>query len=177
MGSGTDEDAIALIDAALRDAVSWLTAAGARQEALAEFVPARRTFLIRREPLLRRIGTVWRLGVFLLDAEGTLRATGTLVRATPPGRPQELSSSVEYRRSLRAAAQRGGFRDGEAVNFDAPRIHLDAAALRESTGPLFVRDGTPLVRWSATAADSDARDFVGYMAERVDLVAHPPEGA
>ncbi|WP_431219410.1 hypothetical protein [Leifsonia xyli] len=177
MEHGTDEEAVARIHADLRDAVHALTAAGGRQEALAEFVPARRQFLIRREPALRRIGAVWRLGVFLLDADAVLRATGSLVRATPPGRPQGLARSVEERRALRAAAQRGGFRDGETVDFDAPVIPLDPASLRDAEGPLFLRDGRALVRWSPAAADADARDFGGYLAERVDLLAHPPEGA
>lgn len=177
MDHGTDEDAIAGIQAAVRDAVETLSAAGARQEALAELVPARRVLLIRREPVLRGVGSVWRLGVFLLDADAVLRATGSLVRATPPGRPQGLARSVEERRALRAAAQRGGFRDGETVNFDAPVVALDAEALRASTGPLFLRDGLPLVRWSAAAGDAVAREFGEYLAERADLAAHPPEGA
>lgn len=177
MDGGTDEDAIAHIHAVVRDAVDTLTAAGARQEALADFVPARRVMLIPREPVLRRIGSVWRLGVFLLDGDGVLRATGSLVRATPPGRPQGLARSVEERRALRAAAQRGGFRDGETVNFAALPIDLEAEALRSSAGPLFVRDGRALVRWSAAAGDDAAREFGAYLGERVDLLAHPPEGA
>ncbi|MGH1550246.1 hypothetical protein ACRAWB_14180 [Leifsonia poae] len=179
MHYGMDEgaDAIARIHAAVQDAVAALTAAGARPEALAEFVPARRTLGIRREPALRRIGSVWRLGVFLLDEAGTLYATGTLVRATPPGRPQYQSQSAEYRRALRAAAQRGHFREGETVNFDARPTPLDPDALRASTGPLFLRDGQALVRWSAAADDAHALAFEGYLSERVDLLAHPPEGA
>ncbi|SEB15141.1 hypothetical protein [Leifsonia sp. 21MFCrub1.1] len=181
MGSerdGTEDDrAVERIRAAVAGAVATLTAAGARDEALAEYVPAHRRFLIRREPVLRGIGRVWRLGVFLLDADGTLRATGTLVRATPPGRPQYQSASAEERRSLRAAAARGRFRDGETVNFDASVIPLDASALRAATGPLFLRDGQPLVRWSPSAGDAGARGFEAYLAERVDLLAHPPEGA
>jgi hypothetical protein len=173
----TDRDAVARVQVAIRDAVAALIAAGAREEALAEYVPARRTLLIPRPPVLRRIGSVWRLGVLLLDRSGTLRATGTLVRATPPGRPQNLSRSVEDRRALRAAAQRGGFRPGETLVFDAPVIDLDPSALRASRGPLFLRDGRPLVRWSASAADADARDLADYLAERVDLLIHPPEGA
>ena len=177
MDHGTDEEAVARIDAAIHEAVAALTAAGARREALAEYVPARRTLGIRREPSLRRVGSVWRLGVLLLDDAGTLYATGTLVRATPPGRPQYQSESAEHRRALRAAAQRGHFRDGETVNFDARPIPLDADALRASTGPLFLRDGEALVRWSAAADDAHARDLGGYLSERVDLLAHPPEGA
>ncbi|MFF9564524.1 hypothetical protein ACF1AJ_14355 [Leifsonia sp. NPDC014704] len=174
---GADRAAVERIRAAIVDAVATLTEAGARQEALAEYVPARRQFLIQREPVLRGIGSVWRLGVFLLDADGILRATGTLVRATPPGRPQYQSRSAEERRALRAAAARGRFRNGETVNFDAPVIPLDASTLRASTGPLFVRDAQPLVRWSPAAGDTDARDFGAYLSERVDLLAHPPEGA
>jgi len=174
---GSDEDAIARIHAAIADAIAALATADARREALAELIPARRTFLIRREPVLRRVGAVWRLGVFLLEPDGALRATGTLIRATPPGRPQNLSRSVEDRRSLRAAARRGGFRDGETVNFDAPRIPLDAALLHAADGPLFLRDGEALVRWSPAAGDAGARPFAGYLSERVDLLAHPPEGA
>lgn len=177
MDGGTDEETIAHIHAVVRDAVDTLTAAGARQEALAELVPARRVMLVRREPVLRRIGSVWRLGVFLLHRDGVLRATGSLVRATPPGRPQGLARSVEERRALRAAAQRGGFRDGETVNFAALPIDLEAEALRSSAGPLFVRDGHALVRWSAAAGEDAAREFDAYLGERVDLLAHPPEGA
>jgi hypothetical protein len=178
-GTGDDRDAAAIagIHSAVRDAVGALTAGGARREALAELVPARRVLLIRREPVLRRIGEVWRLGVFLLDEDAVLRATGTLVRATPPGRPQGLARSVEERRALRAAAQRGGFRDGETVNFGAPPITLEVEPLRASTGPLFLRDGRALARWSAAAGDAAAADFGAYLAERVELLVHPPEGA
>ncbi|MEV8213402.1 hypothetical protein [Leifsonia sp. NPDC077715] len=179
MQDGTDEDADAIgrIQTAIQDAVAALSAAGARQEALAEYVPTRRTLGIRREPALRRVGSVWRLGVFLLDDAGTLSATGTLVRANPPGRPQYQSLSAEHRRALRAAAARGHFRDGETVNFDARPIALDAEALRTSSGPLFLRGGQALVRWSAAADDAHALAFDGYLSERVDLLAHPPEGA
>ena len=43
-----DAAAVASIRAALRDAVQSLTGAGARQEALAEYIPARRTLVIHR---------------------------------------------------------------------------------------------------------------------------------
>lgn len=170
-----DEEAVERIRSALAEAVRRLTEAGARDEALAEFVGRRRTFGIPREPVLRQIGRVWRLGVLLLASDGGLRATGQLVRAAPPGRTQYISVSAETRRAFRAAAERGHFDDGETVDFDAPPIELTAEALRASRGPLLLRDGLPLVRWSASSEQTV--DFHAYLDERVELLAHPPEGA
>lgn len=170
-----DERAVAAARAAVADAVEALSAAGARDEALAVYVPRQRKLLIPREPVLRPAGRVWRLGVLLLDAGGGLHATGQLVRATPPGRTQYISASAETRRAYRAAAERGHFRDGETVNFDAPPIELTAGALSAADGPVLLRDGRVLVRWSATAAQHV--DFADYLAERVDLLTNPPEGA
>lgn len=170
-----DGEAVARVRDALGEAVRQLTEAGARDEARAVLVPRRRTFGIPREPVLRPEGRVWRLGVLLLGGDGTLYATGQLVRATPPGRTQYVSVSAETRRAYRAAAERGHFRDGETVDFDAPEIELTVAALRSATGPLLLRDGEALVRWSASSEQTVA--FAGYLAERVDLLAHPPQGA
>lgn len=171
--------------AALAGAAARLTAAKARDELLAELITDRRTLFIRREPVLRPIGRVWRLGVLLLQvpaapADGDalrLYATGNLIRATTPGRTQYISASAETRRAYRAAAERGHIPTGETVDFDAVPIALDAESLAASTGPLLLREGRVLVRWSASTTDADARDFHAYLDERVDLLAHPPEGA
>ncbi|WP_258045930.1 hypothetical protein [Leifsonia shinshuensis] len=170
-----DREAVERVRADLAEAARQLTEAGARDEALAVMVPRRRTFGIPREPVLRPAGRVWRLGVLLLGRDGTLYATGQLVRATPPGRTQYVSVSAETRRAYRAAAERGHFRDGETVDFDAPEIELTAAALRASTGPLVLRDGQALVRWSASSEQTV--DAHAYLTERVELLAHPPQGA
>lgn len=170
-----DADALARVRGALDEAVRRLADAGARDEAIAVFVPRRRTLGIPREPVLKPIGRVWRLGVLLLGTDGTLYATGRLVRATPPGRTQYVSVSAETRRAYRAAAERGHFREGETVDFDAPVIELTVDALRDGAGPLILRDGRPLVRWSATS--DQTVDFHAYLAERVELLTHPPEGA
>lgn len=174
--TSADDEAVARIRLALADAVQRLDAAHARDEALAEFVPRHRKLLVTREAVLRPVGRVWRLGVLLLDRDGTLRATGAITRATAPGRPAYQSLSAETRRAFRAAAQRGHFTDGETVNHDTAPIDLDAASLRASTGPLFVRDGQALVRWSATTPDA-AVPFEAYLAERVGLLTDPPQGA
>ncbi|MDN4613300.1 hypothetical protein P5G50_02440 [Leifsonia sp. F6_8S_P_1B] len=187
------EEAVAAVRETLAATIARLSEAGARTELLAELITDRRTLFIRREPVLRPIGRVWRLGVVLLGvpAEGRTRqpapasppdavqlwATGNLIRATTPGRTQYVSLSAETRRAYRAAAERGHIPSGATVNFDAPAIRLDAESLSTSAGPLLLRDGRVLVRWSAAVADADARDFRAYVEERADLLAHPPEGA
>lgn len=177
----TDEEAVRVFGEAVRSAVRRLAGSGAREEALAIYEGRQRKLLIMREPVLRPAGRVWRLGVLLLDRDGGLHATGSIVRATEPGRTQYVSLSAETRRAYRAAAERGHFRDGETVNFDAAPVTLDAGLLREAAvsgrGPLFLRDGRLWVRWSASVPDANARDAVGYLAERVDLLADPPAGA
>ncbi|MHA7985151.1 hypothetical protein ACX9R5_05020 [Rathayibacter sp. CAU 1779] len=194
--------------AGLTDAAARLGAAGARSEALAEYVPAGRVLLVPRPERLRPLGAVWRLGVLLLGVpgaaagEGTgrgtaadatgdgsgraagsdasarqprLYATGSLTRPAEPGRPTFIAASAERRRQLRVAAYRGHFRPGESVNFDARPIALDASLVGAS-GPLTVRDGVTYVRWSPSDPTA-VTPFDPYLAERVGLLADPPEGA
>jgi hypothetical protein len=166
------KDLTARLTVVLESTAEELESAGARREALAEFVPARRAFLIRRQPVMRPLGHVWPLGVFLLATDRAFYATGTTTRAVPPGHPQHVAVSAEVRREYRAAAFRGPFEAGETVNFDAARIDImDAASLVGSSGPLFVdAAGRLRVRWARDVVDADARDFDGYLAERVDLL-------
>ncbi|AWB85239.1 hypothetical protein [Mycetocola zhujimingii] len=175
MPSADNDEIIAEIRAVLDRAVERLSAAGARDEALAEWVPEHRVLLIPRPPVLRSLGRVWRLGVFLLGADGTLYETGLTTRALEPGRPAFQSQSAEQRRAYRAAASRGRFANGETVNFDAVPVVLDAEVLASSPGRLFLEGGRALVRWSTTGAD--AVDFATYLADRVELLAEPPAGA
>lgn len=177
-GGRGDEAAIADVRDAIRRSVDALASAGARDEALATYVAPRRVLkVIPKSAALVPVGRVWRLGVFLLDADGTLYATGLTTRAVEPGRAGYQSSSAEMRREYRAAAFRGPFARGETVNFDAQAIDLTPEGLRSSTGLLFLRGGQPLVRWSATAGDDAAVPFAAYLAERAELLSHPPEGA
>jgi hypothetical protein len=172
-----DDPVIDRLRRELAGAVAALEQGGARDEALAEFVPPRRVLLVNRQAAMRPVGRVWRLGVFLLDRAGRLYAVGATTRAVPPGYPGYQSVSAEHRRDHRAAAFRGPFDQGETVNFDAHEIVLDAEILRSSTGPLFLRGDSAFVRWSVTAPDDAAIPFAAYIAERADLLIHPPAGS
>lgn len=177
MGDVSDSETVAGIRDLLERARARLEAARARDEALAELVPERRVMLIRREPVMVPVTRVWRLGVLLLARDGSLFATGALTRALEPGRTQYQSQSAEDRRAYRAAAFRGKFEKGETVNFDASPIELHAEALRMTAGPLFLDGDRPRVRWNATLGDASAIDLDTYLDDRVDLLAHPPQGA
>ncbi|KQX07102.1 MULTISPECIES: hypothetical protein [unclassified Leifsonia] len=177
MTEESDAAVIAGIRTLLTDAVSRLAAAGARDEALGEYVPAHRKLLVTRRAVMVPRGRVWRLGVLLIDADGALYEEGLTTRAVPPGRTQYQSESAEVRRGYRDAAFRGKFAEGETVNFNAAPIVLEAAELRASTGALFVRDDQPLVRWSAGAGDAAAVPLERYLSDRVDLLVNPPAGA
>jgi hypothetical protein len=176
--NGTDDaDIVDGLRTSLRDAAERLRSAGARDEALAEYVAPRRVVVFEKKAVLVPLGRVWRLGVLLLAADGGVYATGSTTRALEPGRPAYQSESAEIRRAYRAAAFRGPFERGETVNFDATPIALDADALRASTGPLFLRDGASMVRWSPAADDGSAVPLAAYLDDRLELLIHPPEGA
>lgn len=170
-------DAVAVIQEAIAAASRELEAAGAKDELLAEYTERRLLFVLARPPVLRPLGRVWRLGVLLLDRTPTLYATATITRATETGRPTYQSASVEKRREYRTIAARSGLPTGETVNFNAPPIELDAAALREADGPLFLRGDLPFVRWSPGLGDATAMPLNNYLRDRVGLLTHPPEGA
>lgn len=175
---GVDDEQIASdVRKLLAAAVLQLAEAEARDEALARYRPERRVLLIPRPSAMEPVARVWRLGALLLARDGRLFATGSITRASPPGRSGYQSQSAEVRREYRAAAFRGPFQPGEAVNYDAEPIGLDAEALRGSTGPLFLRGEEAVVRWSPVAGDDTAIPLGSYLADRVDLLLHPPQGA
>jgi hypothetical protein len=166
---------VAHLRAVIARAVEELHTNGARDEALATYAPSRRVLFIEKRPAMHPLGRVWRLGVFLLGQDGTLYATGTTTRASDPKYRGFQSVSAEIRREYRAAAFRGPFARDETVNFDATVIPLDAGGLSGATGPLVLDGNRALVRWSA---GSDATvEFESYLAERVNLLVQPPEGA
>jgi hypothetical protein len=176
-GDDADDHAVAEARALLERTAGRLAAGGARDEALARFVPGRRVLGFPARPAMKPLGRVWRLGVLLLAPDGTPYATGAITRAIEPGHPGHVAVSAEQRREMRAAAHRGPFAEGETVDYDAAPIDLTPDALRATTGPLFLRGGRLLVRWSASAPDDAAAPFERYLAERADLLLHPPERA
>ncbi|MBW4043086.1 MAG: hypothetical protein HIU86_13365 [Acidobacteria bacterium] len=171
----TETEAIESARAAFAQAAARL--ADAPDDAVAELEPARRRLGILRPARLRPVARAWRLGVLLLSADGTVRATGSVTRAVAPGHPGHMAASTEERREVRAAAFRGPFPPGATVYFDAPVIELTAEALRGAAGPLLLRGGRVVVRWSLSASDDAARDLQPYLDERVGLLLDPPQGA
>lgn len=157
-----------------------LQAAGVAPEALAEYVPAGRRFgLLPRPATMRPLGEVWRLGSLLLGTDGRLYAAGRATRAAERGRVGYQSVSREERRDLAAAALHGGFPVGAAVNFDAVPVPNDEAELRGQGPdfPLGVSGGELRVRWRAGAPLEGAATLEQYLAERVELLIHPPLAA
>ncbi|MBM7506152.1 hypothetical protein ACFPER_03470 [Agromyces aurantiacus] len=176
----TDAAAAAARDA-VDAAVRALAEASARTETLAEYMPPRRVLGIPRAARMRVIGPVWRLGVLLLDADGRLYATGRVVRAEREVRRSVLAESVAEQRAYRAAAVKGGIPEGATVVFDAVPLALDADALAAPSGalaPMTGADGATQVgvRWDPSRADA-LIPLASYLAERVELLAHPPQGA
>ncbi|WP_420368470.1 hypothetical protein [Curtobacterium sp. L1-20] len=168
------ERARSLLDAAVRT----LRDAGVGDEALGEYVEPKAVLGIRRDPVIRSLGRVWRVGALLLgssaDTAGGVWATGRITRVTEAGRSQFVSVSAEVRRAYRAAAAKGHFEPGDTVNHGATPIPVDGS-LVGSPGVLFVEDGTPLVRWSPTAGA--AVPLAEYLDDRVGLLVDPPRGA
>jgi hypothetical protein len=150
-------------------ALERLTASGARDEVLAALTHRR----LRGDTFVL-IERVWRLGVLLLGRSGALYATGTTFRIDEPAFDNHQSNLAAARRAYRVAALRAGLPVGETVTFDAQEIVLDAA-LAEHAGPVILNSDGLRVRWSPT---SDAlAPFEAYLAERVELLADPPQGA
>ncbi|WP_400997218.1 hypothetical protein [Agromyces sp. GXQ0307] len=177
MGRTDAAGAVARAHEALDRAVRVLAEASARTETLAEFDPGRRVLGIPRAPRMRVIAPVWRLGVLLLDADGRLYSTGRVVRAERAVRRSVLAESVAEHRAYRAAAVKGGIAEGETVVFDAVPLALDPEELAAGGGPLVLTDGAVVgVRWNPSFPDG-AVPIESYLAERVDLLVHPPQGA
>jgi hypothetical protein len=150
----------------LSSTVEHLDAISARDEALAVRKASRGFAVIRTPESMTPVGRAWRLGVLLLARDGSVGAAGKITRAVKPGWAQNLSASVEERRSDRMAASRGKFAEGEVVNYDFTPLALDAASLERGSGPLLFRDGVMLVRWSPTGY----RPLEPYVTDRIEML-------
>ena len=160
---------------ACAEAVERLVAAGIKPEGLADYVERRRVLLISRAATMRPLGEVWRVGTLLLSADGRLFRAGAATRARERGRPSYQSESREARREIAAAALRGGYHVGAAVNYDAQEIELtaDGLATLGSDDPVGVAGGEVRVRWRAGASLDGAPTLAQYLTERVGLLIHP----
>lgn len=148
----------------------------ARDEALAEYVPERRTLGIPRAARMTPLGRAWRLGALLVTADGRLLATGRVVRAERPARRSTPAAAIAEQRAYAAAAVKGGFAEGETVNFGAVPVDPAELVRAGASGPLVVVDDELFVRWSPSLPDS-LTPLDRYLADRVDLLANPPSGA
>jgi hypothetical protein len=171
--------AVARARDAVDRAVAELGAASARTETLAEYVPERRVLGLPRAARMSVVGDVWRLGVLLLDAGGRLYATGRVIRAERPVRKSVIAESVAEHRAYRAAAVKGGIPEGATVVFDAVPLDLEEDALASGSGPLVLIEGPEGpevgVRWNPSTAGA-LMPLEAYLAERVELLAHPTPG-
>ncbi|WP_144714716.1 hypothetical protein [Curtobacterium pusillum] len=171
-------DGVERARALLDDAARTLRAADVPDEGLGEYVEPKAVLGIRRDPTIRSLGRVWRVGALLIgstaETGGRVWATGRITRVTEAGRSQFVSVSAEVRRAYRAAAAKGHFEPGDTVNHGAVPIALDES-LDGADGVLFVADDVPLVRWSQAAGAAVPLD--AYLADRVGLLVDPPRGA
>ena len=149
---------------------------GARDEALAEYVPERRTLGIPRAARMMPVGRVWRLGALLVTADGRLLATGRVVRAERPVRRSTPAAAIAEQRAYAAAAVKGGFAEGETVNFGAEWVDPVELEASGASGPVVVVGGDALfVRWSPAQPDA-LTSLDRYLADRVELLVNPPSG-
>lgn len=156
------EDARAVLD----EARTRLSAADARDELLAEWVPRR-----FRSPALAHVERVWRLGVLLLGRSGGLYATGTSIRIDEVRHDNHQSNLAAERRAVRAAALAAGVPAGETLNYDAEPIPLDAGA-PDAPGPVIRTPDGIFVRWNPAAIE--LVPFAAYLHERTELLTGIP---
>jgi len=176
----TEDDVLAALGEArvvLGSARTQLVTLSPPAEQLAELIVPNKFLGIRRSGRLRRRGEVWRLGIFLMDANGNLFRAGETVRAENLPHTDHNSAYKAERREIAYLAFRAGYLPGTVVNFRAAQIDVDGDSLSNPTGPLFVRGRDVAVRWRIGAPDVEAVLLNDYVAERLDLLLNPPAGS
>lgn len=176
----TEDDAQDALDEA-RSVLNWartqLVTGSPPSEQLAELIMPNRFLGVPRRGRLRRVGEVWNLGIFLMDADGRFFVRGETVRAANVPHTNHNSAYKAERREIEYSAFKAGFLPGTVVNFGTSRIDVAGDLVSTSNGTLFVRGRDVAVRWRRGALDSDAVLLKDYVAERVDLLLNPPKGA
>ena len=147
--------------------------AGLPTELLGRWSTPRRILGVPRAPRIVPAGDAWHLGVLLLTDDQVL-ATGEVVRAREEVRRGFTAESQRERAATAAAVFRGGFPEGTAVHVGWTILDLAEPARGGSAGPLAVRGGEPVVRWSAAGGYQPLEQ---YLAERIDLLRTPPPRA
>lgn len=112
-----------------------------------------------------RVGEAWHVGVLLLTDDRVL-ATGEVLRAADPGRRGYTAESARERAVRRQMALRGGFGEGEVAHVGWSVVDVDAVDAGGSSGPLALRAGVPMVRWSGSAY----RPLEVYLREQIELM-------
>jgi hypothetical protein len=162
-----DVAAVAGIPDLLALVIARLESAGVKQETLGVMREPRKIAIFTSAALMQPAGSVWRLGVVLLDATGRLYSTGSVTRAVEPLRGvTNQSIEAEERRDIRRAAARGSFDEGEVINFNFAPIATDAESVLAASGTLSVAEGTVMVRLGTDAIVPLER----YLSDRVTLL-------
>lgn len=146
---------------------------GAPREALGELVVPRRILGVARPARIEPRGSAWHLGVLLLTEDAVL-STGEVIRARAEVRRGFTAESQRRRAELAAAARRGGFGEGETVHLGWRMLRPDVLDAGEASAPLALREGVPVVRWSAAGG---LMPLAAYLDERIALLLDPPGGA
>lgn len=146
-------------------------------EQLAHIVVPKPILGLQRRGRLKKAGEVWHLGIFLMDADGTLYRAGETIRSQDMPHTDHNSAYKAERREYAYAVFRAGYPAGSIVNFGVTRIDFDDDALTAPTSPLFVRGRHMFVRWRSGAPDAEAVLFTDYLTERSGLLLNPPGGA
>lgn len=141
--------------------------AGAAREHLGRLVlPGGLRRAMGAKPKVVPDGTAWRVGTLLI-ADGAVYEVGDVVRASEERRRGFTSEASRRRAEAEAMCVRGGFAPGDVVNVDHAEIDLPALAAGGSSGPLSVRDGAVVIRWTQAGA---VMPLEAYLREKIDLL-------
>lgn len=111
-------------------------------------------------------GEAWRVGTLLIG-DGAVYEVGDVVRASEERRRGFTSEAARRRAEAEAMCVRGGFAPGTVVNVDHAELDLAALAAGRASGPLSVRDGQALIRWTQSGA---TMPLEAYLREKIDAL-------